>query len=438
MKSIFRKIISFKNWFLQRSLLVKVFIVIILFGIGWLVSTKLLGSKNQQVQYETTQAERGTLVVSISASGQVSSTNNSSVTTQATGVVSELYVKDGDLVKVGDKIAEIDLDLSGQQNSTQALASYQSAQNILNSAKANLYSLQSSMFTDWDTFMNIAQNSMYQNADGTPNEINRSLPEFHIAKDDWLAAEAIYKNQQNVVNQAQTAVNSTRLSYQKASSIVYAPITGKISALSIHVGSVITSSQSTSSTSTTTTQSSGTKIASVTTDAPLDLTVNLSEIDIPKIKIGDRATIKIDALSEKTFTGKVYSIDAAGSVSSGVTTYPVVIAFDTASSDIHPNMSATANIIVLTRDNVILIPSSAVQTQNGQSTVRVKKDGQITSVVVEIGESSDTQTEITSGISQGDEIVVNTISSGNGSTNSSSSPFSPFGGGRGGFNMRTR
>lgn len=94
-------------------------------------------------------------------------------------------------------------------------------------------------------------------------------------------------------------------------------------------------------------------------------------------------------------------------------------------------MSASASIITNVKPDVLLVPNAAVQTLNGQSTVRVMKNGKVVPVPVEIGQSSDTQTEITSGLSEGEEVVTS-ISGGARSTSSTST--SPFGAGlRGGF-----
>ncbi len=422
MKLFFKNV---KAWFDKQVVVVKILIIGAI-GLGLFFGGKnLFGTKKATIQYQTDTVTKDTLVVSLSESGVVSTANNAIISTQATGVVSKLYVKDGDAVKSGDKIAEIDLDMVGKQTAAQALSSYQSAKNNLDSAQANMYSLQSTMFSDWDTFMKIAQNGTYQNEDGTPNNINRSLPEFHIANDNWLAAEAKYKIQQNVVNQAQTALNSAWLSYQQASSTVYAPISGTVSGLSLQVGSVISSNN----TSTTNNTQSSTKIANVKTEAPPSITVNISEIDIPKVKIGNRASITLDAFPDKTFTGKVISIDTNGTTTSGVTTYPTVILLDTDPTTILPNMAASANIITATKSDVLIVPSSAVTTQNGATVVQVMKNGvpQYTQVVT--GISSDTQTEIVSGVKEGDTVVTGTVSTATAAT-TGTSVFSTFGGAR--------
>lgn len=217
---------------LKLSIKIKIILVLIILASTWVFLAKVI-NKPKAPQYQTAQVEKGTLIISITASGQASSINNASVTTEASGVVSKIYVENGQVVKAGDPIAELDLDIVGKQRSQQAMASYQSSQNNLESAKATLYSLQSTMFTSWDIYMDLAQNSTYQNSDKTPNNDNRKVPEYMSTNDDWLYAEVKYKNQQKVITQAQTSLSSAWMSYQQSSPVIYAPITGTVTGLSL-------------------------------------------------------------------------------------------------------------------------------------------------------------------------------------------------------------
>jgi multidrug efflux pump subunit AcrA (membrane-fusion protein) len=404
------------NWF-------KIFIGILVVSVVWSGITKIRGT-GTKTTYQTDTATKGTLIVTVTASGNVSSANSAVVTTSTSGVVSQIFVKNGDQVKSGDPIAQVDLDMDGKQRADAALASYQNAQNSLNSAQAAMYSLQSSMFSKWKTYTDIAQNSTYQNPDGSVNTGNRTLTQFTTVQDDWFAAEAQYKNQQGVVAAAQTSLSSAWANYQKTSPTIYAPISGTISGLSFQVGSVLTAQ--TSSTGNSTSQ----RIANIKTEATPMAVVNLNEVDIPKVKVGDRATITMDAFPASTFTGKIVSIDTTGSISSGVTTYPAYIVYDSAIDGIYPNMAVDASIITAVKDNVVLVPNAAVQ----ESTIRIMKNGKMSSVDVTVGSSNDTQTEITSGVNEGDTVVTGTTTTGK-STTATTSPFSAIGG-RGGFGGR--
>ena len=398
----------------KRKIVVSVLTVIALVLIG----NSIFFSKSKNQNYQTSKAEKGTLVVSISSSGQVGSTNSSPVTTGVTGVVSDIYAANGDFVNAGDSIAEVLPDQQSLQKKAQAWSSYLSAQSSLNSAQAKINSLQSALFKTNQAFVT-------DRGVVNPSKDQKDDPRYIEENAEWLQAEADYKNQQTVINAAQQSVNSTWLSYQQVSGAITAPISGTLTGFSLQLGQVIPAQTSSSTTSTTT---NSFKVATIKTDSAPTIIVSLSEVDAPQVKVGNKVTLTFDALPGKTYVGKVLSVDTSGTVSSGVTTYPAVITLDSAGSEILPNMSATANIITKTKDNVVLIPNAAAQTQNGQPTVRVLKKGQIQEVDVEIGDSSDTQTEIISGVNEGDEVVVGTITT----TQRVQSGTSPFGL-RGGF-----
>lgn len=393
----------------------KIIFIIIIAALGFW-GFKTFGNKPAAPQYQTAQAEKGTLVTSVSASGTISSGNNLAVTTNTTGTVSQVYVNNGDTIAQGQKIAEITLDQESEQKQAAAWASYLSTKNQLAAAQAKINSLQSAEFKANQKFIN----------DAVVRNLPPEDPTWIQENADWLQAEADYKNQTGVISQAQASLNSSWLAYQQLSSTITAPTDGVISNMIIAPGSVI--SQSSSSNNTTTAQ----KLGTITKPQDnIQATVNLSEIDVAKVKIGQKATITLDAFANKTFTGKILMINTNGTVSSGVTTYPATIIFDTSADNIYPNMAVAAKIITNIKDNIILVPSTAIQTANNQTTVRVMNKGKVESITVESGDSNDTQTEIVSGIKEGDLVVTNILNTTNSKPTTQNS--SPFGGGNRGF-----
>ncbi|MCR4326613.1 MAG: HlyD family secretion protein, partial [Candidatus Roizmanbacteria bacterium] len=159
-------------------------------------------------------------------------------------------------------------------------------------------------------------------------------------------------------------------------------------------------------------------------NSQLEASISLTETDVVKVLPNQRVTITLDAYSDKTFTGKVLAVDTSGSVTSGVTTYPVTILLDATNIALYPNMAVSAHIITSIKTNTLLIPSSALATTNNTSTVQVLKNGEVASVTVTIGESDGTQTEVTSGLSENDEIVTYNLSSNSRSENNETSDFS--------------
>ncbi len=370
-------------------------------GGGWFAYKQFFAPKATQVQYQTAPVQKGTIVSTVSASGQVSTANNTPVVTQVTGLITKVYVKNGDPVKAGQAIATVQLDQSSTQKYIQQQASYQNAQNSLRSAEINQTQMRSDKIT-------AANNFLKQAIDKHLEEDNPTYIALKAAKS---VAENKYDNQDNVINQSQTSLTSASLSLQNYSPTIVAPISGTLTGLSLQEGSVIPAQAVSSSTNTL-----SQNIATITTSSYAIVSINLTEIDIPSVKIGDKATVTFDAFPDKTFTGKVFNINTTGSVSSGVTTYPTTIILDTSNPQIYANMSSTANIIIDSKDDVLYVPVAAVKSLNGQSYVQVLKNGVPSNVDVTTGLSSDTDTEIVSGLNEGDEVVTSSKTTTGGTT----------------------
>lgn len=401
MKKILDKIkILFKN---RPAIAGFVILVVVLGFAGW----RIFGQRQSKAQYQTIPVEKGTIVSSVSASGQILTANVVNITSNASGLVKKVLVKDGDRVTAGQKILELVLDSDAKQRSVSAYSSYLSAKNSLDSTVAALWTLDSAMWAANRTFIN----------DAVARGLLAYDPTYIQENDNWLAAEAKYKKQQAVIAQAKVALSNAWLSYRAVSPNVSAPMSGVITNITYAEGMTLDGTSDT-----------GQAVAVLRSEGNPLATFSLSEIDVLSVKPGQKATIKLDSITDKTFTGKVATVDRIGKVSSGVTSYPVVIRFDTEASEILPNMSATANIILETKDNVLLVPTSAVQKQGDQSVVRVLKGKQEQTVTVETGLISDTQTEIVSGLSENDEVIVSSLASSTSTQRGGSSVFGGFGG----------
>ncbi len=434
-KSTNSKGLNFAPNFLSRfSKGAKIAAAVVVIVIAILVGRQTLFKSSSAPQYQTQKASRGTLVSSVTASGQVLTSNLVNVTTSASGVVKEVFVKDGDMVFAGQKIMEITLDGAGQVKSAQANSVYLLAKTNVDSTNASAYSLRSKKDTAWKKFYDLSVSAAYQNPDGSPRQdIRNSSAEFQSAQGDWLAAEANYRNQQAVIGQAQADVASKWLADQMSSPAVVAPISGTVGNITFVPGMVLAEQ---TSTSTSTGSSVGQKVAVVQNSGSSLVTVNLSEVDVTKVKSEQKVTVTLDSIPGKTFSGKVISVDKIGAVSSNVTNYPAIIQIDSATDAILPNMAANVSIIVETKDAALTVPSSAIQTQNGQSVVNVLVDGQSQQVPVETGIASDTQTEIISGLSEGEDVITGTTQTSTTSNQTQGgSPFGirPGGGGFGGL-----
>jgi len=423
-------------------------IVVVLLGGGWYY----FSSQKPATQYQTAQAAKGTLIISVSASGNAAGANTATVTTQATGVVSHIYVSNGDTVQAGEKIADITPDVSSQQRQAQAYATYLTALNTSQNAGINQVESQATLEKDRAAILSAAsavtamQNNVNTSQSNpatkqayTQNDIDAINSALTSARETFTADESKYNNSGTSISAGSSSVTSAWLAYQQTLPVVTAPITGTINDISLQEGVIVSNINGTTSSSSTTSTSSSSNttsqsqtVALINTSGTPQVTVNLSEVDVPNVTIGDRATLTFTAYSGKTFTGKVTSINTAGSVSSGVTTYPTIITLDDPTAKIFPNMSVTANIITKTSDNVLLVPVAAVQNSNGASYVRELKNGVVTQVPVTVGDSSTSDTEVTSGISEGESVITSIILPTTTSGSSGTSIFSGITGGRGG------
>jgi len=252
--------------------------------------------------------------------------------------------------------------------------------------------------------------------------VDKAIEQAHQA---FTVAELKYKNADADITNARIKVTAAWQDYQEVSANIVAPTGGTISSLTLAPGTVIESTTSTNANSTSNASSNATVTAQqigviYNTDGQFKATLNLTESDIVSVKAGQKATLTLDAFPDKTFTGQVLAVDATGSVSSGVTSYPVTILLDQTNENIFPNMAVDATIITETIDNVVLVPTAAVVMANGESIVRILNDDQMNTVSVTTAGSNDSQTAISSGLEDGQTIVTSITSTTNTNANTSS------------------
>ena len=139
--------------------------------------------------------------------------------------------------------------------------------------------------------------------------------------------------------------------------------------------------------------------------------ISLNEVDVSKIKVGQKATITFDAIEGLSIIGEVAEIDSVGAITQGVVTYGVKIGFDTQDEKVKPGMSVSAAIITDAKQNVLLVPNSAVKQQGDTAYVEIFAGETQTprQQTVQAGLSNDTMTEISSGLNEGDQVVTQTI-----------------------------
>ena len=178
-----------------------------------------------------------------------------------------------------------------------------------------------------------------------------------------------------------------------AQATITSPIGGTVAAVNIAVGDDVSSASSTQN-------------IVVVGEGGFEVTTSIGVDDLPDVAVGQRATIQPDG-SGKPITGKVVSIGLSGTSASSTTTYPVIIGLDGDTSGLRNGSLATVTIVTKSAASRLAVPTSAVSTNGNDHTVRVVDgDGDPKTVNVGVGAIGATWTEITSGLTAGQRVVI--------------------------------
>lgn len=136
--------------------------------------------------------------------------------------------------------------------------------------------------------------------------------------------------------------------------------------------------------------------------------VDISEVDINRLAVGQKAELSFDGISGKTYLGIITGVSSVGEDRGSGVVFEVTVKILDADDQVRPGMTAAVNIIVSEIVDVLIVPNRAIRLNNGQRVVYILKDGQLNEVSINIGASSDTQTEIVEGnVNDGDVVVLN-------------------------------
>jgi len=354
-------------------------LALVILAVGFLGAGRFIG-REEQSQFITTQVERTTLIDSIQASGSIINASQQIVATDATGIVKNVFVKVGDAVKKGDKLAEIELDQEGVQQNASAYSSYISAANSLKSANNSRRSSQASLAVVYDEIKG--------HDDDETLEMKETRTKAEVAND----------NAYDSIKSAEAKLSSAWLDYSSNTPIITAPTSGEIGDLMVAPGMVISPATGEGG--------SSHKFFSIIIGQEALISVSVSEVDISQIETGQKAIIIVDAIADKTFTGKVVGLNRTGSVTQGVVNYFSLIALDTSDKALLPNMSVTAEIILSSKPNVLVVPAAAISQFQGQAIVSVLVNEQVQEREVETGLQTPTQIEIVSGLEEGEVVIT--------------------------------
>lgn len=225
------------------------------------------------------------------------------------------------------------------------------------------------------------------------------------ASKDTVASVLVSKNQ--VVTKGQELIT-----FENGSDSIVAPYDGIISNVNVSAGDSVNVAQ---------------QLITVFDNKNLYTTISVDETDLPSLKIGQKADIKVNAFPDTKFTGTVKDISQQGTYSNGVSNFDVTISFDNI-NDVKVGMSTEATIVTDSKDNVLAVPVEAVKDIKGGKYVMIPKaDGSVTLQKVEVGISNGRMVEVTNGLVADQEVELPQVQSS--TTNSSKTK------GMGGFQM---
>jgi HlyD family secretion protein len=195
------------------------------------------------------------------------------------------------------------------------------------------------------------------------------------------------------------------MTYVDGSDPIIAPADGVITTLAIQNGERVNNGQ---------------VVAHLTNYKDLQTVVQIDELDIPKIKMDQTATLKVNAYPDQNFTGKVTEVAEEGTSANGVSTFDVTIHIDKPDK-LKVGMSAEASILTASKENALFVPLDAVYTRNNQKYVITLSDGTGTTgteqKIVKTGLANEDYVEITEGITEGETIQLPQLAKGSSTNN---------------------
>lgn len=310
------------------------------------VATTLIFQRANKVSYELATVQRGNIVQEVSASGKVESPTKVDLQFKNSGKVVFLKAEVGQRVVAGEILARQDSSL----------------------LDAQLRQLQAAL-----------KNQEYKLRSKEKNTLKNYDDKYDI------------KAQQAVIEQAKADIEVQRAKINEA--ILIAPIGGSIIAINSEVGEIAKPE---------------TLIVSIISDESLQINVDVAEVAIANVKIGQTVRIRLDAFDDAIeWTGTVTEIDPAETIRGGAVYYKTTVSFDKKDPSIKSGMTANIWIKTAISENTLLVPVSALQRNNDENIVKVPQGKQVVEKEVITGLRNDAgMVEIISGLSQGEQLVI--------------------------------
>ena len=396
--------------------------VIIVVIIALLVLSKkgVIGNKDKGKEVEVAQSNAITVIETVSATGKIQPEIEVKISSEVSGEIIELPVKEGQVVKKGQLLVKINPDLytSGLNRSVASLSGTKAG---LSQADAQFKEAKASYERS---------KVLFEKGIISRSEWDKAISTYEVAR---ASKESAYFN----VQSATATVSEARDNLGRTS--IFAPADGTISSLGVELGERVLGTQ----------QMTGTEILRVANLNNMEVEVDVNENDIVKVSVGDSAVVEVDAYLKKEFKGIVTSISNSASAAltaDQVTNFKVKVRILKESyedllvgkpdsySPFRPGMTATVDIITKRKENVIAVPISAVviktdttsvsqpkavsgNTAGEGNSVAAKNDKKFECIFIKVGDKAqlrvvktgiqdDTNIEITEGLKKGETVIV--------------------------------
>ncbi len=381
------------------------------------------GRGQNQNTYQTQAIARGDLNAIVGATGSVRAAQNASLAWQVSGTVGKVNVKVGDQVNQNDVLAELDSS-SLPQNIIQAQANLVSAQKTLQDlTSSNTATAQAAIDLQnaQDAYQRAYNYRLSLNGEQWIKTVviqynnGHEIPVIKWQKGYWDAQTI--QNADNSLALAQAQLDDAQRNYDRVKN---GPNPDDVAAAQANVDAAqatINLARIVAPFGGTVTQADplpGDQVAAGTFAFRVDdlsallVDVQVSEVDINSITVGQPATLTFDAVQGKQYNGVVTEVSQAGDVTSGSVNFTVTVKLTDADSSVKPGMTAAVNIIVDQVKDTILVPNQAVRFVNGKRVVYILVSGQPKQVEVTLGASSDTMSAVEGGaLKEGDLVILN-------------------------------
>ena len=373
-------------------------------------------NQSKSVEVRTEKVESRDLVASVTASGQIQPRTKVNVSADVTGKIVTLAVKEGDIVKKGQFLLQIDPE--------QVTAALQRAEAFLASSKAQEAQSRANL-------LQAQKNYERQIALKSSAALGVSEEQLEQLKTQSEVSRALAEAAKFSVVQAVASVRDARQALTRTT--IVAPMSGKITRLVVEQGETAIMG---------TLNKDAATLLTISDMSVLETKVKVDETDVARISVGDSAIIQIDAFPDTTFVGRVIEISNSSVAKSGSTTatsdqaidYEVRVQLLNPPKETRPDFSATAKIVTANRRNVLSIPiialtvreneklpnsDTAVTVGRGQPTKEVGKrdvegvfvvgtDNKVSFRPVKVGIAGERHFEVLDGLKSGDNIVAGT------------------------------